>query len=816
MENTFFVFKDAIAIKWGGVAPPEVPALLRADPRYVLPYLTHIAPVAKYNEKLDAFLMTLSANNLVRLKKQFGQIRCTAGQERVEDLRKQWSWFAGVKKRAAEIKGSPSTALQSIDYKVKPLAPYQHLGTLLLTQVERLPMFADCGCLSGDTVIRYNRAGVMRAMTIAQMYENQECSRGNRRHSVKTKVRSLKEDGIRLHPIQHVVQQGVKPVKLLTLEDGRTLKATADHEIHTSRGWVQMADLVALDDVTVDNLVRHKSKSTSNLEVIGSREHRVLHTKGYENFLHGLPETAKVTSVVDAGEEMTYDIVCEDPYRNFVANGIVVHNCGKTFMALVSAEHHIKSGVVPRGKTLICGKIATLYSGWLEDAKKFTDLKIVCLWVPSNYKRKEKIARLLEEDADVYLINHEGVAIYEEALAAKKFEKVIVDESTVLKSFRGLREGMKGGSFGRALSRVSEHANWRVIMSGTPAPNGPQDLWGQFKFLDPTGIFLERQFSDFRSIYMKEVVFGKEDDPNAPRTWEMIASSIPKITDIIAPLSYRVKIRDHLDDLPAKTMLTRKVAMSAEQDKHYKELAEEFLTILDEGDTIAVSVALALFSKFRQITGGFLYDLEKVAHNLGAHNPKLEALDCLLYEEIDQQDKVVIFAQFEHEFTLLLERYKDLNPVSVYGGNSSAKNMANIDAFIKDPSVRLIFLHPKSAAHGITLTMAHYMVFYSISFSAEEDYQAVARIERASQKNAMFVYYLLCRESIDNYMYQTLQRKHRLQAQLIDPSAKEEDVTQLAREFAAQLKEKYPNLIKTINTKPTRRDDGQTREIEAV
>jgi SNF2 family DNA or RNA helicase len=622
MENTFFVFKDCVAVKWGGLLPPGAPPIY-SSPADVLPYFEHIAPVARYNEKMNAFLMSLSAQNLVRLKKQFGDLRCTSGETLIHKLRADWKAFHDLKNSAIKIKAAVIEDLPPINYKVPPLAGYQHQGTVLLTQIKRTPLFADCGM-------------------------------------------------------------------------------------------------------------------------------------------------------------------------------------GKCFMTLVSSEQHILQGVVARGKTLICGKIATLHSGWLEDAKKFTNLKVVCLWITGSYKRKEKILALLEEEADVYLINHEAVKIYEKELCAKRFEKVIIDESTVLKSFRSDREGVKGGSFGRSIMAVAEHADWRVIMSGTPAPNGPEDLWGQFKFLDPNGFLLQPKFHDFKKTYMEEVVFGKKSDPNAPRTWAMRPESTPLISDLVNPLAFRVRIRDHLHDLPPKTVMTRALFMTIEQEKHYKELAETFLTTIDD-EKITVSVALSLFGKFRQITGGFLYDVEKNAHLLTKSNPKLEALDDLLYDEIAPDAKVVIFAQFEHEFKTLIERYKDCNPVSVYGGNSSKTNVESIDRFIKDPSVRLIFLHPKSAAHGITLTVAHYMVFYSISFSAEEDYQAVARIERASQKNAMFVYYLLCKGTIDDYMYKTIRTKTADQAKLIDGKDADVETMTQVQQFAEQLRDRYPSLTKP---KSTRRDHG--------
>lgn len=75
----------------------------------------------------------------------------------------------------------------------------------------------------------------------------------------------------------------------------------------------------------------HKNNNQDNLEVLTPEEHWKLHGQEYiQNFGQGFPKYSEVISIEHYGEEMTYDIICDDPHRNFVANGIVVHNCGKT------------------------------------------------------------------------------------------------------------------------------------------------------------------------------------------------------------------------------------------------------------------------------------------------------------------------------------------------------------------------------------------------------------------------------------------------------------------------------------------------------
>jgi len=746
--NTLRVLRDLVVLEWDGVLPPGTPEAAVHCKADVLPFWTHLKDFARYSRIHDNFVLDLSSQNLMRIYRQFGKIPVREGQDRIDGLKKRQAYFRGMVEMAQRIKAE---ALPSapIAYKMPPLAPYQDIGVQLLSMVPRLPLFADCGCLSGDTLVRVSRRGASRTRTLAQLYHSQEHPRRHRNKAAVTKVRAFKGSVIGLHPITRVVESGVKDVLALVLEDGKVVKATPDHEILTQRGWVPLQALGGEDSAVVDN--------------------------------HGVPEYSKVVSVTPVGREMTYDIVCEDPHRNFVANGIVVHNCGKTFMVLVSTEQQIKHGVLPRGKTLVCVKLPTLETGWLDDCAQFTDLKIVSLWTPQmstqkglsgkDRRRAEIIARL-ESPADLFVINHEGLLNYEDLLVAKDFRKVVVDESTIMKGFHGASLKFKGGQFTRSLLAVSHKADWRVIMTGTPAPNGADNLWGQFKFLDPDGFLLEPNFHDFRRRFMKEIVYGRKDEAgkklrrDMPSKWVVRPECVGEIYQMIAPLTYRLLLRDHLKDLPELTVMKRYVAMDPAQARHYREMKKAMATMIHD-KFVAVDLKLTQLLKLRQITGGFLRDDQEVDHALPA-NPKIAALDDLLNDEIAPELKVVVYAQYRWEVALIEARYKRYGAVSVYGANSATRNLAAIRSFREDPAVRVIVLHPKSAAHGVTFTVAHHLVFYSISHSEEENYQCIKRIERNGQKNAMFVYYLLCRDTIDSNIYDVLQLKKRNQEQLID------------------------------------------------
>lgn len=558
------------------------------EPKDVLHFWPLITNHAKWSKRIGAFTLAFSKQNMKRIHEQFGAIQIESGAERVRELKMRQEGLFNLAQKIKKIKELPVEQLPKYEYKMKPLAPYQHQGVVYLVNNPMAALFADCGL-------------------------------------------------------------------------------------------------------------------------------------------------------------------------------------GKTYMVLNSIEIHKKYNMV-KGKTLIAVKLATIETGWLEDAEKFTGLKLGNLWVSNRKKnRKDIIRERMKEDYDAYVINHEGVRLFEPDLVAMNFEKIVIDESTILKNFNG---GKASTAFGLALMNISHSTKWKVIMSGTPAPNGPEDLWGQFHFLDPAGLLLEPNFHDFQHRHMQlldlrpKAQRHKPLNPRDPKKWIPTKDTIREVGDLTSPLVFRVRMKDNLHDMPPLMIIKRVIEMGHEQSKHYKTMLDSLKVVIND-ERILATIKLTQLMKLRQITGGFIIDHHDVAHVI-EDAPKIEELDSLLNDEIAPEYKVVIYCQYQWEIKTLEARYKDHGVVTVYGGNSSDKNLANIKRFREDPKVRLVFLHPKSAAHGITFTMAHYMIFYSFDHSAEDNYQCIKRIERAGQKEAMFVYYIMIRKSIDEAIYQVIQKKNKDQRNLID------------------------------------------------
>lgn len=374
---------------------------------------------------------------------------------------------------------------------------------------------------------------------------------------------------------------------------------------------------------------------------------------------------------------------------------------------------------------------------------------------------REKI-RSREFDLDI--INHEGVLFFKEELKNKNYEYIVVDESTVIKNPKG--------KIYQALCSIAENTKFKRVLSGTPSPQGPQDLWSQFFFLD-MGITLGANYNEFlqENFNLIDMSGGSGKYMMKPVIREHLKDgkigTIEFINEALSNRVFRCKLRDCVD-LPPLIERKLDVFLTDDLQKHYDKMKEELCVELKD-KKIEVTIDLAKIGKLRQIASGFIMDKneENPVIRLSKSNPKLEALKEWL-SEIPEDEKVVIFATYKEEIKLLLKEFGK-KAVHIYGGTSAKDKLANQRAFVNDPSVRYIICQPSSAAYGVNkLTVARYLVFYSIDYRSDTIYQAIKRIERTGQKRSMVVLYLIAKNTIDEIMYRATKVKDRIQQKTID------------------------------------------------
>lgn len=410
-------------------------------------------------------------------------------------------------------------------------------------------------------------------------------------------------------------------------------------------------------------------------------------------------------------------------------------------------------GETPGLKMMVFCPIALIEGAWGEDLKKFfPNIR----W--QNLHQVFRAKKITDPAAEIFIVNYEsllndanvGKILY--LLKSNPFLGVL-DESSKIKNHSAKTT--------KVLLALRYYFKYRVVMTGTPAPNSEAEYWSQINFVRD-GV-LHPKFNPFRSYYFhlsngREVMHGKIYSREQAREihakgfkYQITPDKRKALMDRIKPVCHFAKKKDCLD-LPDQVDENRLVEMTPEQRKAYEEMKRHFITEI-EGSAVTAEVALAKIMKLRQITGGFAITEEKKSVDVGTKNPKLEELQNVLEEAGDQP--VIIWAVFQHEIEKIRGLLGD-QAVDLYG-ETKDKGLA-ISTF-KEGKVQYLVANPHSAGHGLTFVNSSLEIFYSLDYSWEIYEQARGRIHRPGQVNKCTYVHLLCRDSIDTEILRILQEK---------------------------------------------------------
>lgn len=365
---------------------------------------------------------------------------------------------------------------------------------------------------------------------------------------------------------------------------------------------------------------------------------------------------------------------------------------------------------------------------------------------------KQQRLEALRRDADIYLINYEGLRILEAELLNKYFSCIILDESHRI-SQRSSQQTTVALTLGNRIGN-------RYILTGTPMTNSPEGLWTQIHFIAPG--FL-KDFYSFRNTYID---FKKIMVKSANGVREVMKpyrfKNLKELQVRTEPLCLR-KTKEECLDLPDKIYKTIPCLMGKEQQKHYYSLKYSLATMLND-KTLTVQHAASLVNKLRQICQGFVYS-EAGNPTYFKENGKLSILKDLI-SDITQKDfseeetlpeKIILLTYFKAELELLrheLGGYK----VFVFEGNDYERT--RIISEFQGYKGKCIFLaNIDTAKEGITLTSANHVIFFGNSYSYGARAQVEDRAHRQGQVRNVIYYDLVCKNTIDDRVVQILKMK---------------------------------------------------------
>lgn len=420
------------------------------------------------------------------------------------------------------------------------------------------------------------------------------------------------------------------------------------------------------------------------------------------------------------------DIICRAaPRRSF---GIFAEmGTGKTCAAIqIMRQWFAQNKRVLR--TLVLGP-PIVVQNWKREFQQYSRVggEVICL-EGAGKKRAQDISLYQGQDK-IFVTNYESLLMKDvfDQLEAWGPEVIVFDESHKLKNISAKRT--------KQAIKLSDQAKYRLVLTGTPVLNTPLDLFAQFRVMDGGELF-GKNFFVFRAQYFADKNAGMPKDKHFP-LWLPRPGALDELNKKIKPVSMVVKKADCLD-LPPLVRQEIAVELSKDQRKLYESMKKDFIAYVNDKACVA-NLAITKALRLQQIVSGFI-TLEGAAGEERVNvaikdNPRAQALKELL-EDIAPSHKVLVWAVFRENYAAVRAVCEalDLKYVEVHGEVSPAARQKAVDSFNTDPDVRVFLGHPGSAGIGINLVSASYSVFYSRTFSLEQDLQAEARNYRGGSE----------------------------------------------------------------------------------
>lgn len=435
---------------------------------------------------------------------------------------------------------------------------------------------------------------------------------------------------------------------------------------------------------------------------------------------------------------------------------------GKTASVLTAIDRLLLSGEVIE-PVLVIAPLRVARDVWPNEPAEWAHLKHLRV-VPIVGNPVER-ANALHERAPIYSVNFENLTWLINLWGVHwPYRTIVVDESTKLKSLRAsIRRNDKGtewvqgdgGSRAKALlKKVYDSAPGRFIeLSGTPAPNGLQDLWGQVYFLD-YGRRLGRVFDAFQQRWFQRSFDGYGSDP-LPHAQEQIQAAIADVC-----LSLKSE-----DWFPVEKPIVRNIYIDLPETarRHYQEMEKELYTEITHTPIEAFNAG-ARTQKLLQMASGFVYKGQASDPGkrewMNVHEEKLNALEEI-YEEAAGEPLLVGY-QFKSDLERILgdSRFKKAVHFSQAKGILERWNKG---------SIPMLLAHAGSVGHGLSLQHGgSRLVRYSTNWNHEEFSQLLERIGPVRQKQSgyhrnVYEYRILARRTIDEDVYECHETKGSVQ-----------------------------------------------------
>jgi SNF2 family DNA or RNA helicase len=416
---------------------------------------------------------------------------------------------------------------------------------------------------------------------------------------------------------------------------------------------------------------------------------------------------------------------------------------GKTIQTIA-----ILSDRAEKGPQLVIAPTSVCYNWQKEINKIAPELNAYIL---SEHPREQLLKTAGSCDiiiASYGLLQHAG-----ELIKKTHWTSTILDEAQAIKNSKTKRAKMA----------FELQSDCRICLSGTPIENHLHELWSLFQFLNPG--FLGN-YNHFSKKYIKPIEHDKD------------SQSINVLKKIIQPYILRRHKSEVLKDLPQKTEQVIDIELTDEEMVFYENLRENALNEINKVATNdnetphAGHRRMHILSEITKLRQACCHPAI-IEPQIQMPSSKLEKLEQMLEELLENNHKVLIFSQFvsylQHVQTSLTKNNIDYHYLD--GSTPQSQRKESVEAFQNgEKSVFLLSL--KAGGVGLNLTQADYVIILDPWWNPAVENQAADRAHRIGQTRPVTLYRLICKNTIEEKIIALHQKKRDLSDSLLSGTQK--------------------------------------------
>lgn len=398
-----------------------------------------------------------------------------------------------------------------------------------------------------------------------------------------------------------------------------------------------------------------------------------------------------------------------------------------------------------RKRALVLAPLSILQAAWGQDIQNYQPGLRYSIADAKNRKKA------LYDHTDVVLCNHDGIKGVFDLFKADKhvlddFDTIIIDEATAFKNLAG----RGGSSRAQAMANIRHLFPYRHLLTGTPATNSVLDLWA-LAFLADDGERLGNSFYAFRN----QVTIPEQVGPSAQMIrWVDRPGSLDIVSKKLEDITVRFAKHECVD-IPKNHVFNVYTELPRNVRNIYNEMLHDSVVSLETGAVINAIHAGARANKLLQICTGAVYNEDGLASVV--HLERYETV-IQLVEERAWPCVVVFNWRHERDQLIALANKRNIGFETI-DGDTPSNRRADIVARFQAGQIRMLLIHPQSAAHGLTLTAGRSTIWASPTANAEHFLQANARIDRNGQQHETETILITARNTREDRVYDMLQGK---------------------------------------------------------